>query len=366
MNLPVVEPAEFVNLILDRIPVVDVRAPIEFVSGAIPGSINLPILTDDERHEIGTIYKQKGNAAAVARGHELVSGSVKESRVQGWKAELEKNPKALLTCFRGGQRSQITQSWLREVGVDRPRILGGYKAYRNFLIDEMNRLSKRPMCVVSGATGSGKTLVIREALQFRPTVDLEGYAHHRGSAFGGYSQGQPSQADFENRLSSELIRIEASGDDRPLVVEDESRLIGRCAQPEIFFDVLRSSVVALVEESLESRVQVTFDDYILASAIGSGFSEAGMQIFARYRKSLQAISKKLGGLRYSEIEKDLMEAEQAYERGDLEPNRVWIAKLLEHYYDPLYYNSLHRREPKFAFRGSRHEILEWLRSGHSS
>ena len=146
------------------------------------------------------------------------------------------------------------------------------------------------------------------------------------------------------------------------MVEDESRLIGRCAQPEIFFDVLRSSVVALVEETLQSRVQVTFDDYILASAIGQGFSEAGMEIFARYRKSLQAISKKLGGLRFTAIEKDLTVAEQAYEHGDLEPNRVWIAKLLEHYYDPLYYNSLHRREPKFVFRGSRSEILEWLRA----
>lgn len=360
MNLPVIESHQFSSLILEKIPVVDVRAPIEFMAGSIPGSVNRPILSDDERHEIGTLYKQQGSQAAVARGYELVSGPVKEGRLSAWEEALQADPRTALTCFRGGQRSQIAQAWLRERGWERPRIAGGYKAFRQHLIQEMNRLSVREMCVISGATGSGKTLLLRQVQSLRPTVDLEQMAHHRGSAFGGYPGGQPAQADFENALAAQLIRLQVEGDSRPLVVEDESRLIGRCAQPELFFESLRSSGVVMVDEDLESRVQVTFEDYILNSPMGAGAGEAGLETFSRYRKSLQGISRKLGGLRFAEVEKDLQEAEQAYQKGDLEPNRVWIRKLLEFYYDPLYFISLDRRSPKTLFRGSRAEVLSWL------
>lgn len=362
MSLPVLPADQFRSLILQKIPVIDVRAPVEFEAGSIPGSVNLPILTNEERHEIGTIYKKLGNAAAVARGHELVSGPVKDSRVALWKQTVEKDPRTILTCFRGGQRSQITQKWLMETGIERPRIEGGYKAFRQFLIEETSRLSARTMCVISGATGSGKTLVIREIIKERPTVDLEAYANHRGSAFGGYAEGQPSQAEFENRLAAGLMHLEATGDSRDLVVEDESRLIGRCAQPEIFFHSLRASGVVMVDEPLHSRAKTTFDDYILASPIGSGSEEAILQTYLRYKKSLQSIVRKLGGLKFSEIEKDLLAAEQAALRGDLEPNLVWISKLLEFYYDPLYFGSLERRNPKILFRGLRREVIDWLKS----
>ncbi len=360
MSLPVWGRDKFARLILEKIPLIDVRAPVEFVAGAIPGSINLPILNDDERHEIGTVYKQKGQAAAIERGYELISGPIKESRVRLWTDVVKANPQTVLTCFRGGQRSQITQKWLREVGVERPRIEGGYKAFRSFLIEELDRLSEREMCVISGATGAGKTLVIREALEFRPTVDLEKLARHRGSAFGGYPAGQPSQADFENKLAADLLYLETQGSALPLVVEDESRLVGKCAQPEKFFHSLRSSPVVIVDESLASRVQTTFDDYILNSPIATGSYEEGLATFQRYRKSLQSISRKLGGLRFSEVEKDLLASEQAFAQKDLEPNKIWISKLLEFYYDPMYFGSLERRDPKIQFRGTRLEVLHWL------
>lgn len=360
MNFPTLGVSQFSDIVKKRLPILDVRAPVEFDAGSIPGSFNLPILSNQERQEIGLTYKEKGQQAALDQGYRIVSGSIKESRVQAWIELLRAHPEMVITCFRGGKRSQITQAWLQDAGLERPRIDGGYKAFRNFFLSELDRLSSQKMRVISGATGSGKTLLLRQAMKFRPAVDLEAYAHHRGSAFGGYPGGQPCQSDFENRLASELICLQQPAS---LLVEDESRLVGRCAQPEKFFNTLRNSEIILLEESLQSRVQVTFDDYILNSELSSQDPEKGLLVFSRYRKSLEAISRKLGGLKYAEISKDLTEAESRFlSHGDLEPNRIWIEKLLEAYYDPMYFGSIQKRNPKILFRGSRAEALQWLQT----
>ncbi len=358
----------FRQLLLNGTRVIDVRAPIEFLAGSIPNSVNLPILNDFEREEIGKLYKAAGQEAALQRGHELVSGPIKSQRITNWLKALETKPGSVITCFRGGKRSQIAQTWLKERGYEIPRIDGGYKAFRQFLLAELERLSVQRMLVVSGATGSGKTLLIREAQSFWPTVDLEAIGNHRGSAFGGYPSGQPTQIDFENHLALNLIRKDhqktEAPDERPLLVEDESRLVGRCAQPPAFFETLRNSEIIYLEENLASRVKTTFDDYILNSPIGKGLNPAGLQTFDSYQKSLKAISKKLGGARFSEVEADLMKSQQDYENGkSLESNSVWIEKLLRDYYDPLYFHSLERRQPAIIFRGSRQEVLQALREG---
>ena len=346
--------SQFRDLILNNIPIIDVRAPVEFAQGHLPNSVNFPILNDEERKEIGTIYKQQGQAAAIQRGYELISGDVKESRVNAWAQFVSQNPEAVLTCFRGGMRSKISQQWLAEKGFPRPRIEGGYKVFRQRLMDEIERLSKQKLCVISGPTGSGKSLVIQQSYLFRTTVDLEKLAHHRGSAFGGHLEPQPTQSSFENLLAAELLRMEKRyGFKQALVVEDESRLIGRCAQPENFFDQLRSSGIALIEEPLESRVQVTFDDYIVNSPL----------IFSRFEKSLGGIQKKLGGLRYQEVLKDIERSKFLHqESGEIESNKVWIEKLLVWYYDPLYLNSLEKRQPQILFKGSRPQVLDFLKS----
>lgn len=360
MSLPVVDSSQFESLVLKKASVLDVRAPVEFLAGSIPGSVNYPILNDQERNEIGTLYKEKGQAAAIERGHQLVSGEIRESRIQSWKQALLSDPEMVITCFRGGKRSQITQAWLKESGVHRPRIDGGYKAFRNYLLTELDRLSEQKMIVISGATGSGKTLLVREALKIGPTLDLEAYARHRGSAFGGYPSGQPSQVDFENKLACELIRLQQP---EWIVVEDESRLIGRCAQPEKFFQSLRASGIVFLEEPLNVRVQITFEDYILNSELRTGDPENGLAVFNRYQKSLASIQRKLGGLLFSEIQKDLTEAQHVYfSTGDLEPNRVWIEKLLRDYYDPMYFGSIAKRNPPILFRGTRAESVEWLKN----
>ena len=310
----------FKKILLNQIPVIDVRAPIEFIQGHIPGSINRPILSDEHRHEIGTVFKKKGQEAALYRGHELVSGEYKEAMIQGWKTLIDEKPDAIITCFRGGQRSQIAQSWLSERGLVRPRIDGGYKAFRQFILDQLIRLSSQPMLIISGATGSGKTLLIDRIKHDLPAIDLEGLANHRGSAFGHRTAPQPSQVDYENTLVQKLLQIESKAHHLPLIVEDESRMIGRTAQPEIFFNQLRSSEIILLEESLASRVQVIYDEYVLNNS-----QEEQTKAFARYEISMQMISKKLGGLRFDELKTNLKEAILAStNHGDHTLHKLWI------------------------------------------
>jgi len=107
------------NLISDERPLIDVRAPVEFAQGALPGAVNLPLMNDEERHQVGIAYKQQGQTAAIALGERLVSGDIKQARITAWQAYLTEHPDALIYCFRGGLRSQIAQQWLEETGISR-------------------------------------------------------------------------------------------------------------------------------------------------------------------------------------------------------------------------------------------------------
>lgn len=358
------------NIFLENVPFIDVRAPVEFAQGHLPGAVNFPILDDAERALIGTIYKQQGNAAAVQKGFEIVSGAVKEGRVQQWRSFIEAHPQTILYCFRGGQRSRITQGWLRDIGIERPLIVGGYKKARQFLMDELGRAStSRPFLVLSGSTGSGKTKFIRSLETLYPSLDLEKGACHRGSAFGATTEPQPTQVNFENTLSVSLLKLEQKFlPQQSILVEDESRMIGRVSVPEILFLQMRASPVIWLVEPLDVRVQNIFEDYILQTAIGNLGAEEGSEqralgVFAQYKKAVLAIQKKLGGLRATEVYADIERAESDFvEHRDLKGNTVWIEKLLRYYYDPLYLGSLERRQVQIAFKGSSGEALQFLKS----
>lgn len=377
MSLKNIKPDELKRLFQQNIPLIDVRAPVEFAQGSIPGAVNLPIMNDEERARVGTVYKNQGNEAAVKLGHELVSGAVKEQRVAAWKSFVTANPEAVFYCFRGGQRSRISQSWLREAGIERPLIVGGFKAARTYLIKQIEEFSVRQdLIAVSGPTGSGKTHFLR-GLKDYPVIDLEALARHRGSAFGNWEVPQPSQVDYENNLARTILLLEdkIQGKIKPLV-EDESRLIGRISQPATFFIRLRSSPVIWIDEPLEVRVANVFDDYILNSSIGRSLDstprcaeendilrQQAMQLFARYRQSLQAIHRKLGGLRTQEVMADLEKAEMDYlNQAELSSNKVWIEKLLQYYYDPMYLGSLDRRHVNILFKGTRAEAEKFIQS----
>ncbi len=388
------------ELFVTETPLIDVRAPVEFLQGSLPGSVNIPILNNEERALVGTTYKNQGQEAAVRLGYQMISGPVKQGRLDQWLRFVRGNPRTVLYCFRGGKRSQITQQWLKEAGVERPLIVGGYKIVRQFLIDAIDQFSEdKKLLVITGPTGSGKTKLIHEVRNIYPALDLEAIARHRGSAFGGLPIPQPRQIDFENRLAVNLIKLENRiQSDGPLVVEDESRHIGKVCLPTRFFAHMRSSGVIWLDEPVEARVENIFEDYVLNTAIGHAqqrrqgqkwqlqplrtmepqrqiaqqqFVETeevrevlhnqAIQTFEKYKNSLQIISRKLGGKRFQEVLGDLENARLDFlDMNEIRSNKVWIEKLVKYYYDPLYLNSLERRQVIPCFKGSKKDIIGYL------
>lgn len=137
-------------------PLIDVRAPIEFAQGAMPAAINLPLMNDDERAAVGTCYKRQGPEAALALGHQLVSGETREARINAWREASLAHPEGFLCCARGGQRSHISQAWLKVAGVDYPLIRGGYKALRQTAIQVTSSSRKSRWCLLAAAPETAK------------------------------------------------------------------------------------------------------------------------------------------------------------------------------------------------------------------
>lgn len=356
---------DYARLFLDDVPLLDVRAPVEFARGAFPNATNLPLLDDDERHRIGICYKEQGQQAAINLGHALVGGEVRAARTLAWRNWCEANPTGVLYCFRGGLRSQTVQQWLAEAGVERPLVAGGYKALRRFLIDYFEtHISHLPMIVLCARTGCGKTRVI-EALP--NALDLEGAAHHRGSAFGRRPGGQPSQIDFENRLAIDLLKLQHRQPDANVVVEDESKLIGRCHLPLSLQARLKTAPRVIIDEPLESRVAVTLEDYVIAPlaeyAARFGEAEAMPQLADALRDGLSRIQRRLGGDRYTLLSGALEQALAHQARtGDWQLHAEWIRPLLRDYYDPMYDYMLKHRDGAVLFHGSREQAGEFLQS----
>ena len=332
-------------------PLMDVRAPAEFSKGAFPSAHNLPILDDSEREQVGICYRQKGPDAAVALGHQLVSGKVREHRTAAWTTFLERHPDASIYCFRGGQRSDIACSWLRAEGFDVPRIEGGYKRLRNHLL----RVFERPphLMLVGGKTGVGKTLFLE---QFSNAVDLELIANHRGSAFGRRITPQPSQIDFENRTAIEFIKKSGC---KQILLEDEGHLIGRIHLPLPLQTAMQSSPLLLVEESQAKRTENILEEYVIRQwqEYQASFGDEAQAAFSGYLlDAVDAIRKRLGNRVHGEIRASL---QQALQTNDLDMHRQWIAALLTDYYDPMYSWQLSRKEERICFRGSASEAAQW-------
>ena len=354
---------DFKQLFLSDTPMIDVRAPIEFMKGAFPCSINAPLMNDDEREAVGTCYKEQGSDAAVALGHQLIFGDVKAQRLQQWQDLANEHPNGIFYCFRGGLRSRIAQQWLNDTGIDRPYVEGGYKAMRTYLLEQLQqRAATGNFLVLSGKTGSGKTEVISE---WPHSIDLEGLANHRGSAFGKTFVAQPTQINFENAWSvAWLKRIHVN--DSPVLIEDESRLIGRVV---VFPEYLAATKLAnniLLEAPYEERIARIRRDYF-------------MHAFEHYQKNdpvtsyddldtfirdaVLRIKKRLGGDRFTLINATLDSAIKS-----LKSQSQWsgfddiIHILLSEYYDPIYEYQYQQKNEKTIFKGSHDEIIQWLAS----
>ena len=358
-----VDCTDYRDIFLNDRPMMDARAPVEFNKGAFPGVINLPLMNDHERQRVGTCYKQHGQQAAIVLGHQLVSGAVKAERIQAWADFARAHPDGLLYCFRGGLRSQIVQQWLKdEAGIDYPRVGGGYKAMRTFLLDTLDQaVAQCDFVLLGGMTGTGKTEVLT---QLGNSVDLEGHANHRGSSFGKRATGQPSNIDFENRLAVDVLKKRARGIEQ-FVLEDESRAVGSCALPLPLYQGMQQFPMVWLEDSLEGRIERILRDYVvdLSAEFQAVHGDEGFARFCeRLLESLDNVHKRLGGERHRRM-RVLMEealAEQG-RSGAVELHRAWIEGLLREYYDPMYVFQREKKGGRIEFAGERGAVLEYLR-----
>lgn len=348
-------------MFLNNTPLLDVRAPVEFAKGAFPASINRPLMNDEERHLVGIRYKQANQQSAIALGAELVTPELRQQRVAAWAEFARENPHGALYCFRGGLRSRITQQWLREAGIDLPLVSGGYKALRTFLMETLSELcTSLDLVLVGGRTGNGKTLLIK---RLGSTVDLEGLANHRGSSFGGMASDQPSNIDFENAVTVELMRLAEAGQSR-VFLEDEARLIGRVCLPETLRNAMQESSIVILECDMQQRIENCFDDYVpdlLKRYQTSLGKEAGFNAFANHhRGSLSRIQKRFGPDRYRHSLELLDNALLRHNRNaDTSGYAGFIEFMLREYYDPMYDYQLGKKQQRVIARGNADELVDW-------
>ena len=358
------------NLILEDTPLIDLRAPVEFAKGAPPKAINLPLMTDQERAKVGTCYKKQGQEAAIELGHRLVSGAAKEERLAAWQGVINRHPNAVFYCFRGGLRSQTVQAWLSDVGIDVPILSGGYKRLRSWLSENLeNIIDSRELLVLGGKTGCAKTELLHDLDPEHCdtiSIDLEGIARHRGSAFGRRVSPQPTQISFEMALASAVIKKthQRSGN---LLLEDESKLIGRCGIPTKLYEKMRAAPLILIEESVEFRVEHSFQNYILKNheewITQLVDPDAAFDAFSKsLLRSADDITKRLGGERHKRLRSMLSFALQRHASGDPSEHRAWIRMLLTEYYDPMYDYQLSDKANRIQFRGNYAEVRAQLLS----
>ncbi len=348
---------DFLSIVLENRPLLDVRAPVEFEKGAFPTSTNIAILDDEQRRLVGISYKNNGNEAAVKLGEKLINSEVKKQRLNEWKAYLSENPNAYLYCFRGGQRSGITQTWLEEEGVSIPRLRGGYKAFRNFLMEQSEEITANSnTIIIGGNTGSGKTILLN---RLENTVDLEGLAKHRGSSFGKFISAQPAQIDFENALYYKLMQHKAKGY-KHLVIEHESNNVGRVHIPKPIFDNFNTGGLVVLHTPLDERVEITYQEYVLndLEEYRSVFGDEGrLKWYENISAGFDRIKKRLGSERHLKIKEILTQSFDASDEG----HKEWVKILLSEYYDSMYEYQIAKSPIPILFEGNEQEIFEYLR-----
>lgn len=313
MTTSKLQPVEF----LERAklwPVIDVRSPKEFCQGHIPGAYNIPIFSDSEHATVGTTYSNKGSHSAILMGLEIIGPKLVELVTQARKAAPA--GEVLVHCWRGGMRSEAMAWLLNFSGMKALVLEGGYRGYRRYIRE---KLSTGPsLRIIGGMTGSGKTEILHHlSASGEQVIDLEGLAHHKGSAFGWLGQEeQPTTEQFENDLANQWLSMNPS---QPVWVEDESLNIGKVVIPDVFFQKMRSSPMYFINLSFGKRVGRLMQEY-------GSFDREGLQGI------IMKISRRMGG--------DLAKiAIDSLIQGDV---RKSIEIVLD-YYDKTYHYSLERR-----------------------
>ncbi|MFK3706348.1 tRNA 2-selenouridine(34) synthase MnmH [Klebsiella sp. NPDC088457] len=341
-------------------PLIDVRAPVEFRQSALPAALNLPLMNDEERAAVGICYKRQGAEAALALGHRLVNGELRDSRIAAWREACLRYPQGYLCCARGGQRSHIVQQWLRESGIDYPAIVGGYKALRQAAMQLTEELVQRPIVLIGGCTGNGKTQLVCSRAD---GIDLEGLAHHRGSSFGRTLREQHAQATFENHLAVAMLK-KARQHSR-WVLEDEGHTIGANHLPECLRQRMAQSPLAVVEDPFAIRLERLREEYferMHRDFIAAYGEEKGWQEYSEYlHHGLFAIRRRLGLQRFAQLTALLDDAlAKQLRNASSEAHFSWLIPLLQEYYDPMYRYQLSKKADKIIFRGTWYDVASWL------
>lgn len=291
--------------------VVDVRAPAEFAKGAIAGAVNIPLFSNGERAEVGTIYRQIGRKEAIAAGMEFVGGKLSEF-VTAFEPFMEEE--LLIYCARGGMRSTAVVSLLSSLGYRVSQLPGGYKGYRNHLLRALEQKIPPELLVLHGRTGVGKTLLLA---RLPNALDLEGLARHRSSLFGAVGLSPRTQQYFESHL---LKRLEELDFTRPVWVEGESRKVGDAILPASLRKGMQGATCILVEAPLELRIQRIIDEY----------SRDDPHTLGQLNEALMSLTPFFGKKRTGDLA-------AALGRGELEEV---VRTLLVDYYDPRYLHGM--------------------------
>ena len=252
--------------------IIDTRSPAEYALDHIPGALNYPVLSDEERHVTGTTYVQVSAFEARKIGGAMVARNIARHLDESFR-DKPRDWRPLVYCWRGGMRSGSFVTWLRLVGWDAQQLKGGYKAFRAHVIERLVALTPSlPLQVLCGPTGSAKTSVLQALADAGEQVlDLEALAGHRGSVLGGIpGREQPSQKAFETQLMTALAALDPA---RRVWVEAESRRIGRISLPDALLLRLRESPVVEIAATQEARLAYLLRDYAWLGDDPQGFAD---------------------------------------------------------------------------------------------
>ncbi len=292
--------------------IIDVRSPNEFIGGAIPNAVNLPLLDDMERETIGTIYRQCGQQEAIGEGYRILDAKLVEINEQFRK--FSNKDKFAVCCARGGMRSRVITSLMISMGYSAKQLTGGYKAFRNWNLEQLEQFQFNNLIVLHGQTGVGKTLVLTRLPNF---IDLEGLANHRGSMFGAIGKRPVSQKTFDASL---LLALKAIDNSRPVFVEGESRKIGKVFIPNRIFSQMKQARNFLLKAPINIRAKRTVDEYIRQQP----------ETAHKTRNVIGFLKKELG-------KPEVTELLALFDRKNYE---LCFQKILEAYYDKKYKHSM--------------------------
>ena len=328
---------------------IDVRSPSEFAEGSIHGAYNVPLFSDEERSEIGYLYKQKSPSQAKLRGIQLISKNLPSIYEKIMEIKISTGNCIVLFCARGGYRSRSISTLLNSIG-DRVFMLeNGYKGYRNYILSDLeNILKEKIFIVLHGNTGIGKTRILLDLEEKGyDMLDLEGAANHRGSILGGIGKGScKTQKNFESTVYHKLCNCSSNY----IFIEAESRKIGNVFIPEALFLKMKSGIHISLASSLEFRADVILDDYIVDENFENEFI-----------KALSSLEKYIGKSRtenYIEMVKDKKYKEIAMD-------------LMANYYDSLYEHTAKKYDYSYhmdvkSIEEASHELISWFENNISN